>query len=215
MKIRTIAVAIGVSLALTAARANAVIVLDFEGIGDVQPVGDFYNGGAGGNLGISFSSNALAVIDRDAGGSGNFGGEPSPSTALFFLSGSAATLNIASGFTTGFSFFYSAVNNPGFITVFDGLNATGNVLATLPLPVTPFDGAPDPTGNFSPLLPIGVSFSGTARSINFGGAQNQIAFDNITFGSSTPTVPDAGATLTLLGLAVFVIAAAQRTLRRA
>ncbi|HTQ79133.1 MAG TPA: hypothetical protein VMM92_03995, partial [Thermoanaerobaculia bacterium] len=35
-------------------------------------------------------------------------------------------------------------------------------------------------------VPIGVSFSGVARSVDFGGTANQIGFDNITFGSQTP-----------------------------
>jgi hypothetical protein len=170
------------AVAATTPEANAAsIVLDFEGVGDLNPVGNFYN-----SLGIDFSSNALGIVDADAGGSGNFGGEPSPSTALFFLGGNAATLNISTGFTTGFSFFYSAINNPGFINVFDGLNGSGNILATLNLPTTPFNGAPDPTGAFSPFIPIGVGFSGTARSIDFGGTINQIAFDDVTFGSVTP-----------------------------
>jgi hypothetical protein len=166
----------------------ATIVLDFEGIGNLTPVGEFYNT-APRDLNITFSSNALAIIDEDAGGSGNFGGEPSPSTVLFFLEGPAATLNVLDGFTTGFSFFYSAISQPGFVNVYDGLDATGNILATIQLPLTPFNGAPDPTGQFSPLLPIGVAFAGTARSIDFGGTVNQIAFDNITFGSSTPVGP--------------------------
>jgi opacity protein-like surface antigen len=163
----------------------AVITLDFEGVGNFNPVGEFYNGGAGGNLGVSFSENALAIVDADAGGGGNFGGEPSPDTILFFLSGTAATLNYLDGFTDGFSFFYSAVNNSGSISVYDGLNGTGNVLASLFLPVTPSDGG-DPNGNFSPFFAIGVAFSGIARSIDFAGTANQIAFDNITFGSVTP-----------------------------
>ncbi len=167
----------------------AVVVLDFEGVGNVNPVGNFYNT-APRDYGITFSSNALGIVDRDAGGTGNFGGEPSPSTALFFLNGTAATLNALNGFTTGFSFFYSAINNPGFIKVYDGLNATGNLLATLNLPTTPSNGAPDPNGAFSPFVPIGVSFSGIAKSVDFGGTINQIAFDDITFGSATPGNPD-------------------------
>jgi hypothetical protein len=166
----------------------ATIVLDFEGIGDLNPVGNFYDT-APQDFNITFSPNALALIDQDAGGSGNFGGEPSPSTTLFFLTGPAATMNVLDGFTTGFSFFYSAINQPGFINVYDGLNATGNILATLQLPLTPFNGAPDPTGSFSPLVPIGVAFAGTALSIDFGGTVNQIVFDNITLGSSTPVGP--------------------------
>jgi hypothetical protein len=70
--------------------------------------------------------------------------------------------------------------------MFDGPNGTGNILATLALPLTPFNGAPDPTGTFSPLVAIGVSFPGTARSVDFGGAVNQIGFDDITIGSATP-----------------------------
>jgi hypothetical protein len=101
----------------------AVIVLDFEGLQDLETVQEFYNGGTGGNgsgpgtnLGASFSPDALAIIDQDAGGTGNFGGEPSPDTILFFLS-NTAVLNFAAGFDTGFSFFYSAINNPGSIDV--------------------------------------------------------------------------------------------------
>ncbi|MGA9828003.1 MAG: hypothetical protein WBQ57_06660, partial [Rhodanobacteraceae bacterium] len=169
------------------------IILDFEGLADQEAVNEFYNGGTGGsgsgpgaNYGVSFSTNSLALIDSDDGGSGNFGGEPSPDTILFFLSGGAATMNVPGGFTTGFSFFYSAINNPGVIRVYDGLNATGNLLATLDLPLTPAGGAPDPTGDFSPLVPIGVTFAGTAMSVDFGGTVNQVGFDNITLGSGTP-----------------------------
>ncbi len=173
--------------------ANAITVLDFEGLQDLEAVQDFYNGGTGGagsssgtNFGVSFSGNALAIIDADAGGSGNFGSEPSPDTVLFFLDGPAAVLNIDAGFDTGFSFFYSAINNPGFVNVYDDINSGGNLLATINLPLTPFNGAPDPTGQFSPFVAAGVSFSGVAKSIDFGGVVNQIGFDNITFGSATP-----------------------------
>lgn len=171
--------------------------LTFEGLQNGEPVQNFYNGGLGGlgsgpgpALGVSFSSTALAIIDADAGGTGNFGGEPSPSTILFFLSGTAV-MNVPGGFTTGFSFYYSAINSPGSVTVYSGPNATGTVLASIPLPLTAHTGAPDPTGQFSPLVPVGVSFAGTARSVDFGGTVNQIGFDNITFGSQVPN-PGSG-----------------------
>lgn len=200
------AVVIGLVVSVMAGPAAAITLLDFEGLGDAEPVLSFYSGGLGGNgsgpgpnLGAVFSSNALAAIDREAGGMGNFGHEPSPNTTLFFLTGPAATLNLSAGFDTGFSFFYSAVVNPGFITVYDGLNATGTILASLTLPVTPSDGG-DPLGDFSPFFPIGVPFGGIARSIDFGGTVNSIGFDNITFGSATPELPvPEPATLLLLG----------------
>ena len=183
--------------ALTLAAASlpahsAVITLDFEGVGDLTPVGDFYNGGDGEDFGIGFSENALAIVDQDAGGNGNFGNEPTPDTILFFLTGDAATLNFAEGFTSGFSFFYSAINSGGSIDVYDDLGATGNVLATLDLAVTPSQSG-DPTGQFNVFVPVGVEFDGTARSIDFGGTIDQIGFDNITFGSATPG--DTGGTI--------------------
>ena len=194
MKIRMAcrSLAISALMAGFALPAFAQSTITFEGLRDGESINQFYNGGTGGsgsgpgaNYGISFSPNALAVIDLDAGGSGNIGGEPSPDTAMYFRSGTAV-MNVAAGFTTGFSFYYTAVNSPSSVTVYDGLNGTGNVLATLALPVTPYNGAPDPNGIFSPFVPIGVSFAGTARSVDFGGTVNQVAFDNITIGSATP-----------------------------
>ena len=195
----TTAIAAIASCLLSTKAEAATIVLDFEGLQDLEPVEDFYDGGFGGDgsgpgpdLDITFSPNALAIVDQDAGGSGNFGNEPSPDTILFFLTGRAATLNVSSGFDTGFSFFYSAITQPGFVDVYSGLNATGTQLATINLPLTPFNGDPDPTGQFSPLVPIGVNFDGIARSIDFGGTINQIGFDNVTFGSATPGGGDNG-----------------------
>jgi hypothetical protein len=197
------------ALLVAAGSASAgVVVLDFEGLQEQEAVNGFYNGGTGSlgssgiNYGIEFSPTSLALIDADAGGSGNFGGEPSPSTILFFLSGGAATMNVAAGFDTGFAFYYSAVSQPGFINVWSGLNATGVLLATLPLPVTPSDGG-DPTGSFSPFVPIGVAFAGTAMSVDFGGTANQIGFDNITLGAASPIVPlPSAAAMGLAGLGV-------------
>jgi hypothetical protein len=175
---------------------SQALVLDFEGLGDQDQILDFYNGGtssmgySGTDYGVSFSNNALSIIDSDAGGSGNFGNEPSPDTILFFLDGDAAIMSLAAGFDTGFSFFYSAINNPGSVNVWSGLDGTGDLLATLNLDVTPSDGG-DPTGSFSPFVATGVAFEGIAYSVSFGGVINQIGFDDITFGSVTPGDPGA------------------------
>jgi hypothetical protein len=203
---------------------DQVSVLDFEfvaGPQNGQPIGDYYNGGASGGVnaasrgpdyGITFSSNALGLCRGNVGGacSGNFAGAPSPNGVLFFLGGSSATMTVAAGFRTGFSFFYSAAFEPGFVRVFDDVNGTGNVLATIDLAVTPFTPgvgacAEYAAAIFCPFVPIGVTFSGTARSVDFGGTGNQIAFDNITFGSDVPVgvvTPEPGTTALLgIGLA--------------
>jgi hypothetical protein len=186
-------VALALAVMITASPAAAITVLTFEGLQNLESIDGFYNGANGGfgsgpgpGLGITFSANALAIIDSDAGGSGNIGGEPSPSTVLFFLSGAAATMNVPAGFDTAFSFYYSSVNVPGLINVWAGLDGSGNLLASLVLPVTPLGGAPDPTGAYSPFLAMGVAFNGIAHSVDFGGTIDQIAFDDITLGSITP-----------------------------
>jgi hypothetical protein len=105
---------------------GADVVLDFEGVGDQTQVGSFYS-----SLGVFFNSNALGLVDTDAGGSGNFGGEPSADTIIYFLSGGATFMNVPAGFTTGFSFWYTSPYNTGSISVFDGVDGTGTLLATL------------------------------------------------------------------------------------
>lgn len=61
------------------------INLDFEGIGNLEPVGDFYYA----QYHINFSSDATAIVAQYAGGNGNFAGEPTPYTAMTFTSGTA------------------------------------------------------------------------------------------------------------------------------
>ncbi|RLD43060.1 MAG: hypothetical protein DRI89_05620 [Bacteroidetes bacterium] len=108
--------------------SSPYIVLDFEGLGNNDPIMDFYNGGLSGkgnsgvNYGIEFGT-ALGKIDADAGGNGNFANEPSPSTIMFFLSSDQVYLNVAAGFTTAFSLYYSGGCDASY-EVYDGLNGT-------------------------------------------------------------------------------------------
>lgn len=172
-------------------------VLTFEGIasGTSQtPIGNFYNGGAGTNFGIEFFGNALAINSQanNCGGAGNFARNPSGCGVLFFLTGGSTGMNRASGFSTGFSLFYSAANQSGSLQVFSGLNGTGTLLASLALPTTGDGAALDGCFNlnFCPWRAVGIGFEGVAQSIVFAGVQNQIGFDDVTFGSVTPGTPN-------------------------
>lgn len=206
-----------VVLATAMPASGAVIVLDFEGIPDQTPVGDFYNGGpppGGTNYGVEFSDATLALIDADAGGAGNFANEPSPNTIMFFLDANNAILNFAAGFDTGFSFFYTSAT-AATVTVYEGVGATGNVLGTLDL-VAQFNTncVGDPSGDFCNFTPVGVSFAGTARSIDFGGTANFTGFDDITFGSASPGQPTAvPEPVTLLTFGAGLAAFARQRLR--
>jgi hypothetical protein len=184
----------------------AVSTLTFEGLMDGEDVLDYYSGGYGGygsgpgpDHGVIFSSNALALVDSDdsPSGNGNIGGEPSPSTVLFFLGGQSVTLTHAAGFGASLSFYYSSPYYGGEVSVYDGPYGTGSLLAFFEIPTTPDNGAPDPTGTYSPLLPVELQFQGTARSVQLGGAAGLIVFDDVVLGSPVSPIPEPGSVLAL------------------
>ena len=105
---------------------------------------------------------------------------------MFFLNSSNAVLNVTNGFDTGFSFYYTS-STAAVVNVYSGLNATGSILASIPLAAQFTNNCSgDPTGGYCNFTAVGVAFAGTAFSIDFGGTANQTGYDNITFGSATP-----------------------------
>jgi hypothetical protein len=183
---------------LAYAQAPTVVTLTFEGLQDTETVSNYYNGGFGGsgsgpgpNYGITFGSDSLALIADSAGGGGRFSGNPSGNTVVFFESGPGVIMDVAAGFTAGFSFYYSA-SQPGSVTVYDGLDGTGNVLATITLAANVSAGN-CPSDNegvrYCNWQVSNNSFTGTAKSVNFSGAADYIGFDNITVGSAVVTPP--------------------------
>lgn len=182
---KTTLAAIAISVAAPA--SASVFMLDFEGIPGYFPaIGNFYNGGGGTNYGVSFGPSAQAWHRSEF--PGLWSNEPSPSGALVFggnLNLDDAYLNYEAGFTTGFSFFYTSFGTSA-VTVYDGLNGTGNVLATMNLN-SQFDSGCAPAGTFCNWTNAGLSFAGTALSVRFdpnGSNGNLQGFDNVTFGSA-------------------------------
>jgi len=189
--------------------ANA-ITLDFEGLQDLEQIQNFYNGGtgslgsAGPDYGIQFGDDSQALLGGVA-----FTPElaPSPGTMAFFLQGNGVVMNVAAGFDTAISFYYTAPFNPGFVRVWDGLNGTGNLLADIVLGVSASIG-PLP---YDAWAPAGAAFSGTAMSAVFGGVPANIGFDDITLGKETPNgVPDGGASALLLGIGLVSVGCFRR-----
>lgn len=182
----------GAAVLQLASSANAQKLLTFEGVGNGAAVNGFYAGGtdslgnAGPNLGVEFAGATLGLVDEDAGGSGNFANEPSPSTIVFFTDPGTAFLNIASGFVQRLSFYYSSAA-PAVVDLYSGLDGTGVLLGSIDL-LAQYDVGcvGDPTGDFCRFSRVSLGFSGTARSIDFRATANQTGIDNVTLGVPEP-----------------------------
>jgi hypothetical protein len=196
MKAKLLLPTLAALLATTAPSYGAPITLDFEGLENLDPVATFYSG-------LDFGD-ALALASRpDAGGSGNFTNAPSGVTALIFIGGNV--VNVADGFNAAFSFFYTTQAS-SLVSVFDGLNGTGNLLGTATL-TSNFGRC---AGLFCDWTQTSIAFAGTARSIAFTGIGNTLFDDlSLTLGAGGGdggggddgggTVPEP-TTLALLGL---------------
>lgn len=172
------------ALLLLGGRASAQqFTLNFDGMQNLEFVGQFYNGGYGGSgsgpgpaYGVTFSpDNGARVSTTIVGGQTvlfmnniDFNSEMEP-----------LTMNVEGGFTGQFSFQYATPNSSpaGSVTIYDGPDGTGNVLATASLPGM----SGSPLYNASSNPPVVLQFTGTARSVRFvlrGGAAD---LDNITY----------------------------------
>lgn len=173
------------------AHATPVDFLNFNYLQNLQPVGDFYNGGSSKapNFGVTFSSNVYGLKSTLQGGSGNFSADPTGSPAIFIngTTGSSATgwLSMANGFSSGINFFYTAAFQE-VVTVWSGANGTGTVLATITL--SPNDSSCG--GSYCNWTDVGLNFSGTAKSVTFTGPANGIGLSDITLGKSSAAIPE-------------------------
>ncbi len=185
------------------------VVLNFEGLAGIgEFLLDFYNGGvasggsSGTNYGISFNSNVGGINMAVE----NVLNVPSPDYFMFYQDG-PGVINIASGFTTGFSFSYTS-SAPGTVNIYDGLNGTGTLLASLPIGVN-FQNGGCPPNTYCHWDVASIPFSGTARSIVLDGNETECAFDNLTFGvvlppsSPVPTLSQWGLIIFGLSLVAF------------
>jgi hypothetical protein len=200
-----------VSLCAVSAFANSGELLDFQGLVNLQTVGNFYNGAGRSitpNYGVTFSSNFYGLQSALNGGSGNFASDPLNMPAIFMngVTGSPAmgTMNVAPGFSSGLNFYFTAGFTGGqteTVTIWSGLNGSGTVLAIINLANNNASCGSPAYCNWSN---IGATFSGTAHSVTFSGPANELGISDITIGGSSTAIPEPSP-IYLLGTGLMLI----------
>jgi len=201
-----------ISMCAVSAFANSGELLDFQELGNLQAVGNFYNGGSGlsitPNYGVTFSSNFYGLRAALNGGAGNFASPPLNMPAIFMNGATGSpvmgTMNVTPGFSTGLNFYFTAGFTGGqteTVTIWSGMNGTGTVLAIINLA----------NNNGSCSAPaycswsnIGASFTGTAHSVTFSGPANELGIADITIGASSTAIPEPSP-IYLFGTGVILI----------
>ncbi len=166
----------------TSAWADAPITIDFEGaVGYVNPIAEFYNGGSdgagnsGANLGVSFTDAAVG-ISNDVNFS-YYSNAPTGGTVMAAFD-TTALMNVASGFSGQLTFWYaSSVTTLDAVNIYSDLNGTGTLLASASLFGNASLGCSDTA--FCRFDLTSVKFAGVAKSVNFGGNAQFVAYDNI------------------------------------
>lgn len=148
--------------------ANAApVTMDFEGFDTFEAVFDYYDAGMG-HLGSGPGPDWGIVMDTAASITAPvLVNLPSPNAAMGIDAqpGNQLIVNATAGLVDAVSFSYSSENIRATLSVYDGVDGTGALLATTTLE-PPYITPTGPTGTtFDTWLPINLPFAGTARSI--------------------------------------------------
>ncbi|MEG4421515.1 SdrD B-like domain-containing protein [Microcoleus sp. LAD1_D5] len=136
--------------------------------------------------GFDLSANALAIVSAQQGGSGNFI-DPlinpgQVARGITYDEGQSIIINVGNGFGQKFSFRYASPFAEHQVTIYDGVNGTGNVLASVQLPRTT-DSNLTPGAYILESNPSSnLLFQGTGKSVILGNQPNKLVIGDITFG---------------------------------
>jgi len=204
--------AAGIAACFGAASAQALTVT-LGNIHTGDEIENYFDGGtdstgqSGPNIGIGFSSNAIAQLagTSPSTGDGKFENNPSGQSevlSFLFSNSTASYINDAAGFSAlAFNYSFSNNSNGGtseFAYLYSGLNGTGTLLDTLSLTpassTTACKNAGDAYCTWVLASTAGTAF-GTAESVRFGSTPTGTTtgtpvtiteFDGVTM---TPAVP--------------------------
>jgi hypothetical protein len=176
-------------LVLAFTTVASAATLTFEGLADGTPIADTYS-----DLGVVFTG-GLALVDTDQGGSADMGGEPSPSTALY--SEGTLLMNVTVGMF-GITLYYSNPFGTTTIREYAELDGHGEILSEANLPSTATNGAPDPTGSFSPFVFASMRTNENVQSLLImSRAANGFFIDDLTLLELGAEIPEPATTLLL------------------
>jgi hypothetical protein len=159
--------------------------LDFNNLQTGEEVLGYYNGGNGSlgtgpgpSLGITFT-NDFVTVDQ-----GVFG----PPLRAEELTSTSGTMDILSGFSGDFSFYYTNSGPAGSVNLYSGVNGGGTLLDTFALL---------PSAGFNTAGAIeGLPFA----SVIFSGSANALVVDNITLGTGLVIPEPSSISLLLIAL---------------
>jgi len=136
--------------------------------------------------GFDLSANALAIISAQQGGSGNFI-DPlinpgQVARGITYDEGQSIIINVANGFDQKFSFRYASPFADHQVTIYDGVNGRGNVLASVQLPRTTDSNLTPGTYILESNPSSNLFFQGLGQSVIIGNQPNKLVLGDITFG---------------------------------
>jgi hypothetical protein len=207
------ALALAVGMLASGIATATPITMDFDGLTPGTSVHNYYDGGCS-------KGGFLDLQNIDCGGPDYgvkwrnahiraLGDEPSaPNWAgpgLF--SNGTMTMNVADGFGTGLTFYYSTFAKflSGTITIYDGTNGQGSVLTSLDLAGTGIYCS----HQIPCWLEFGLDFIGLAKSVVFAGPGSAaFGLDDVTIGANLTAAPvPEPATFGVFGLGLLLIGA--------
>jgi hypothetical protein len=171
----------------------ATVSFDGGASGTVEEILEYYNGGSGGSLGISFPVGMYRRV-RPPGPVANISNVTNnPSNYGFVIIGTDTSnannliANVSAGFSTRLAVCWAG-ESAITVEVYSGLNATGTLLASSTDSIYPGLSVLE-DGAFSYWDIFVVTFAGLAKSVKIIGNVNQVVIDSITFGDTNYVFP--------------------------
>ncbi|MEG4090313.1 SdrD B-like domain-containing protein [Microcoleus sp. Pol12B4] len=164
-------------------RSDSGVPLNIDNVGNLQSIA---RDPLIRESGFDLSANALAIVSAQQGGSGNFI-DPlinpgQVARGITYDEGQSIIINVGNGFDQKFSFRYASPFAEHQVTIYEGVNGTGNVLASVQLPRTTDSNLTPGAYILESNSSSNLLFQGIGKSVTLGNQPNKLVIGDITFG---------------------------------